>query len=340
MTRCDQLEDLVGLALAVQGTREPEQIAHALLAFATAVDLGRRGAVLAGPPGSLALLATSGLDPVRRPTGRAGTSPSVARAQDARSALRLPGPDPVTDPWLAALLPDARDLVVVPLVADGRPLGALVLAPSPAPGARLADPAELGLLEQAAALSALALRTTWDLEQVHRLAATDGLTKIANRRTFEQTLERELARAARSGEPLSLVLLDVDHFKRLNDTLGHQAGDDVLRNVAAALSCECRDFDTAARYGGEEFAVVLPGCSPQEAVPIAERLRRAVSAAPAPTPVTASAGIACFPVHGGDVEALVRSADAALYAAKAAGRDRTMLAALRTAARGGLIAVP
>ena len=100
-----------------------------------------------------------------------------------------------------------------------------------------------------------------DLEQVQRLAATDGLTKIANRRTFETTLEREVARAARSAEHLSLVLLDIDHFKRLNDAHGHQAGDEVLRNVAAALSCACRDFDTAARYGGEEFAVVLPGCA-------------------------------------------------------------------------------
>ena len=108
-------------------------------------------------------------------------------------------------------------------------------------------------------------------EQVQRLAATDGLTKIANRRTFESTLEREVARATRSAEHLSLVMIDIDHFKRLNDEHGHQAGDEVLRNVAAALSCECRDFDTAARYGGEEFAVVLPGCGPDEARLIAER---------------------------------------------------------------------
>src|SRR5205085_1737631 len=83
--------------------------------------------------------------------------------------------------------------------------------------------------------------------------ATVGLTAIANRRTFESTLEREIARAQRHSDPVSLVMVDIDHFKALNDSNGHQAGDDVLRNVAAALACECREFDLAARYGGEEF---------------------------------------------------------------------------------------
>ena len=119
---------------------------------------------------------------------------------------------------------------------------------------------------------------------MQRLAATDGLTKIANRRTFEATLEREVARATRSAEHLSLVMVDIDHFKALNDMHGHQAGDEVLRNVAAALAIECRDFDTPARYGGEEFAVVLPGCGPEEARGIAERLRQAVAGAPAVVP--------------------------------------------------------
>ena len=132
-------------------------------------------------------------------------------------------------------------------------------------------------LERSASYAALALRNAWLLEQVQRLAATDGLTKIANRRTFESTLEREVARATRSAEHLSLVMVDLDYFKALNDTHGHQAGDEVLRNVAAALSCECRDFDTAARYGGEEFVVILPGCNADEAFVIAERLRAAVA---------------------------------------------------------------
>ncbi|MGZ6793158.1 MAG: GGDEF domain-containing protein, partial [Mycobacteriales bacterium] len=178
-------------------------------------------------------------------------------------------------------------------------------------------------LERSASYAALALRNAWLLEQVQRLAATDGLTKIANRRTFEATLEREVARATRGAEHVSLVMVDIDHFKQLNDTHGHQAGDEVLRNVAAALSCECRDFDTPARYGGEEFAVILPGCGPEEAYDIAERLRRSVSAAPSVVPVTASAGVATYPSHAADADTLVRAADEALYAAKHAGRDRT-----------------
>jgi two-component system cell cycle response regulator len=122
-------------------------------------------------------------------------------------------------------------------------------------------------------------------------------------------------------------MIDIDHFKRLNDEHGHQAGDEVLRNVAAALSCECRDFDTAARYGGEEFAVVLPGSGPDEARVIAERLRQAVAAAPAAVPITASAGVATYPAHAGDADTLVRAADDALYESKRSGRDRTTVSA-------------
>jgi diguanylate cyclase (GGDEF)-like protein len=236
------------------------------------------------------------------------------------------GLDDDADAWLARLLPNARNLVVVPLQAEGRPLGALVLEQSPSEGGRIQRRVVSGL-ERSASYAALALRNAWLLEQVQRLAATDGLTKIANRRTFESTLEREVARATRSAEHLSLVMIDIDHFKRLNDEHGHQAGDEVLRNVAAALSCECRDFDTPARYGGEEFAVVLPGCGPEEAKLIAERLRHAVAAAPSVVPITASAGVATYPAHAGDADTLVRASDDALYESKRAGRNRTTVSA-------------
>jgi diguanylate cyclase (GGDEF)-like protein len=122
-------------------------------------------------------------------------------------------------------------------------------------------------------------------------------------------------------------MVDIDHFKALNDSHGHQAGDEVLRNVAASLSCECRDFDTPARYGGEEFAIILPGCGPDEALDIAERLRRAVSAAPSVVPITASAGVATYPSHAGDADTLVRAADEALYRSKHAGRNQTSVSA-------------
>jgi diguanylate cyclase (GGDEF)-like protein len=156
------------------------------------------------------------------------------------------------------------------------------------------------------------------------MAETDALTGVANRRTFEDVLAREFSRAERGGEPLTLVMLDVDHFKKLNDTHGHQVGDEVLKGVARALDHRSRDFDTVARYGGEEFAVILPGCSSKEAVAVAERLRSGVSEAGAEIaePVTASAGVATFPSHAGDVTELIRAADEALYESKRAGRDR------------------
>jgi diguanylate cyclase (GGDEF)-like protein len=211
-------------------------------------------------------------------------------------------------------------VLVVPLLGDARPLGVLVVAGGGRPSAQRRLVCGL---EGSAAYGALALRNAALMESVQRLAATDGLTGIANRRAFEGTLERELARATRAAEYVSLVLVDLDHFKALNDSLGHQAGDRVLRDAAAALAAQCREFDTPARYGGEEFAVVLPGCGPEQAQDIAERLRLAVGATSSVTSVTASAGVATFPAHAGDADSLVRAADEALYAAKRAGRDRT-----------------
>jgi two-component system cell cycle response regulator len=317
------LEALTDLAESLERAVDSSNVARTLLdSVIDAFDFPR-GVVLAGPEGQLTVLASYGLeDSVARRPGRPGRSAVIDEAHRTHATLLVRSLDPESDPWLAKLLPDAENLVVVPLSAEGRPLGALVLEQAALAGGRIQRRVVSGL-ERSASYAALALRNAWLLEQVQRLAATDGLTKIANRRTFESTLEREVARATRSAEHVSLVMVDIDHFKSLNDTHGHQAGDEVLRNVAAALAIECRDFDTPARYGGEEFAVVLPGCGPEEAVGIAERLRTAVSAAPSIVPITASAGVATYPAHAGDADTLVRAADDALYESKRAGRDRT-----------------
>jgi diguanylate cyclase (GGDEF)-like protein len=321
------LEALTDLAESLERTADSASVARTLLDSVVDTFGFPRGVVLAGPEGQLPLLASYGLDDdVARRPGRPGGSAVIGQAHDGHGTVLVSGIDAEADPWLARLLPNARNLVVVPLQAEGRPLGAMVLEQAPAEGGRIQRRVVSGL-ERSASYAALALRNAWLLEQVQRLAATDGLTKIANRRTFESTLEREVARATRSAEHLSLVMLDIDHFKRLNDEHGHQAGDEVLRNVAAALSCECRDFDTAARYGGEEFAVVLPGCGPDEARLIAERLRQAVAAAPAVVAITASAGVATYPAHAGDADTLVRAADDALYQSKRGGRDQTTISA-------------
>ncbi|HEV2871623.1 MAG TPA: sensor domain-containing diguanylate cyclase, partial [Actinomycetota bacterium] len=151
--------------------------------------------------------------------------------------------------------------------------------------------------------------------EVGRLARTDGLTGVANRRAWDEELPRELARAARSGQPVCVALLDLDHFKAYNDEHGHQAGDRLLKAAAAAWESRLRKTDLLARYGGEEFAVLLPDCALGNAMEIAERLRTAQPE------VTCSIGVADWDGRE-DIGRLVARADRALYAAKAGGRDR------------------
>jgi two-component system cell cycle response regulator len=175
--------------------------------------------------------------------------------------------------------------------------------------------------------ASLALRNASLVEELRAMAATDGLTRVANRRSFEVALAREIARSRRTDEPTSLVLVDIDHFKALNDRYGHQAGDEVLKAVAAALVEGCRAADVVARYGGEEFVVVLHSCATASAMETAERLRAAVSAVDVGTGgVTASFGVATFPYDAGDPHALVKTADTALYRAKREGRNRVVVA--------------
>jgi diguanylate cyclase (GGDEF)-like protein len=167
-------------------------------------------------------------------------------------------------------------------------------------------------------------RLIWRLSDA---AVTDGLTGLMNRRGFEELIATELERARRSGQSLSLVIGDLDHFKTLNDTYGHAAGDRALEQLALILGTAKRRIDTAARIGGEEFAVVLPDSDHHAAYILAERMRREVRETfmYEPHQLTISLGVATFPAHAGGVEKLVANADRALYAAKALGRDRTVL---------------
>jgi diguanylate cyclase (GGDEF)-like protein len=167
--------------------------------------------------------------------------------------------------------------------------------------------------------------------QLERLSITDGLTSLYNRRHFEERLHEEFRRAQRYADPVSLVMLDLDHFKDVNDRYGHPFGDRVLRETAELLRSSIRDLDMCARYGGEEFAIVLPKTHLQGALAVAERIFRAVRAKTyaadagggrAEVKVTASLGIAFYPSK--DVtspEQLVKLADEALYRAKREGRD-------------------
>jgi diguanylate cyclase (GGDEF)-like protein len=158
-----------------------------------------------------------------------------------------------------------------------------------------------------------------------------------NRRTFNAQLTARLREAQRYRRPLSLLLLDVDHFKKVNDTYGHPAGDAVLRGVAQLAQQQARETDLVARYGGEEMALVLPETDARGALVIAERIRATVAAAQHPTEqgalkVTLSVGVATWPGAGEDAAGLIESADRALYRAKQGGRNRVEAARGRAAA--------
>lgn len=165
-----------------------------------------------------------------------------------------------------------------------------------------------------------------DAQTLEQLATHDDLTRLYNHRVFYTLLEEEISRARRYHHPVSLLMIDIDHFKRVNDTHGHQAGDAILRGLSERLSHQIRTIDRGCRYGGEELTVVLPNT--EAALEMAERLRAAVESAPFAigagkvVAITVSIGAACFPQHANSGQALVSAADAALYAAKQGGRNQ------------------
>lgn len=172
------------------------------------------------------------------------------------------------------------------------------------------------------------IRATALLQQLEEAAGRDPLTGLANRRSLQDAFDIELERARRTGRPLAVLLVDIDHFKRVNDRCGHQCGDEVLRTLARVLQASKRGFDLAARHGGEEFVLLAPDCDEHGAYMLAERLRTAVERAFADHqagPVTVSIGAAVHPVHGQTFEALLNAADEAMYAAKKLGRNRTVI---------------
>jgi diguanylate cyclase (GGDEF)-like protein len=165
-------------------------------------------------------------------------------------------------------------------------------------------------------------------EQAEELASRDGLTGLYNHRMFYSLLKDEIVRTQRFKRPVSLLMLDIDHFKRVNDTYGHQAGDAILKGLSILLMKQARAVDRVCRYGGEEFMVILPETDTAVAMNIAERLRAEVERQPfginggKTAGITVSIGVATYPQQVDSLEALVKAADDALYAAKQGGRNR------------------
>jgi diguanylate cyclase (GGDEF)-like protein len=222
-----------------------------------------------------------------------------------------------------------RTNLCVPMISQGEVLGLLVASVPAGPEAALELAAATAISEQLAlGTSNINLR-----EVLRRQSTTDELTGLYNRRYFDETLRRELFRAERKRAALAVVMIDLDHFKHMNDTCGHEAGDVVLRAVGQCLRDGVRRSDVACRYGGEELVLVLPECDGAAAVRCAESIRAAIAALalrhgdvvlPA---VTASFGVSVWPAHGEDASVLVQAADRALYAAKRDGRNRVCMAA-------------
>jgi diguanylate cyclase (GGDEF)-like protein len=166
-------------------------------------------------------------------------------------------------------------------------------------------------------------------DEIYRMTTVDGLTQVFNRRYFEDAIERELSRSRRYSRPLSLVLIDIDHFKKINDTWGHLAGDAVLKDVARTVRTRTRREDVLARYGGEEFALLLPEIDLKGASLLAEKVRKLVEKHTftfdgEDIDVTLSAGVATVQKKGEDAHELIRKADEKLYEAKSAGRNRVV----------------
>lgn len=225
--------------------------------------------------------------------------------------------------------PDAQSLhLCMPLVSHDELIGMLHLE-GLATDARRQEEQERLAVTTAEQL-ALALGNARLRESLRRQSLLDPLTGLFNRRYFDETLKRELVRARRKAMPLSLLVLDIDHFKRVNDSFGHAAGDAVLRTIAQQIRAWVREGDVACRYGGEEFVILLPECGVEVSTGRAERLRAAIESTlphadgSGPERVTASFGVAEYPSHGGDAEALFWAADKALYRAKQLGRNRVV----------------
>jgi diguanylate cyclase (GGDEF)-like protein len=165
-------------------------------------------------------------------------------------------------------------------------------------------------------------------QERERQAVTDGLTGVANRRSFNENFTREFERARRYGETLSLVMIDLDFLKKINDTYGHQAGDEAIKMIGKMLRQSSRSIDTAARYGGEEFCLLLPNTEIDMAEQLADRLRRLINEEQIEGPgrISASLGVASYPLHADNEEALFQRADEALYAAKQGGRNQVKVA--------------
>lgn len=315
------LQDLARLSLALEGADRPEAVGETLVGFAVEVLRINRAIFIAIDDEAYRCQAFRGVSIATATDGDPSRDLTLRRALESRRTLQLTHLLPDDDSWLTSVMPNARNVLIFPMHVEARPVGVLVAEYGLRRSARV-ERRVVAIVERFVSHTALALVNASLLAQIRAQAATDGLTGVANRRSFDLAIEQAVAHTRRDGSPLSLILGDLDHFKLLNDKYGHQAGDDALRGVAAIIGANIRASDCVARYGGEEFAILLPATSPALAATTAERLRSAVEIAQLQTPVTASFGVATTSGAAAHVDSLIRRADLALYEAKRRGRNQ------------------
>jgi diguanylate cyclase (GGDEF)-like protein len=233
-------------------------------------------------------------------------------------------------PELSAAEPVSDTVIAVPIESSSQLIGVLALYGREVPGPF--DAEDLDTINSLARQAAIGIENVMLHQEAQRLSITDGLTGLWNQRYFQMRLTQEVERAIRFRRSISLLVLDIDFFKRVNDRFGHQRGDAVLIELAHRLMRAVRaQVDTVARYGGEEFVLILPETPAEGARIVAEKIRESVASErfgneqEEPIEVTVSIGVACFPHHGAAPQALLRSADQALYEAKGRGRNRVVL---------------
>jgi len=226
-----------------------------------------------------------------------------------------------------------KSFISLPLKLDDRVIGILNVADKIT--GEVFSEHDLHLLSSVAAYASVAIERSEYYErseELKKISITDSLTGLLNRRYFQERLIEEMERSKRHKLPLSLIIMDVDDFKIINDTFGHPAGDETLKGIARSVRNSIRTIDVAARYGGEEFTVILPQTSKQDATTIAERICAEVARLEPPSAIlqekwmlSVSVGLATFPEDANSVEDLIRNADIALYAAKAQGKNRVVV---------------
>jgi diguanylate cyclase (GGDEF)-like protein len=322
-----QSQALLNAAKRFQGHMSQDSLAKAICETAVAVSSATDAALVrwrAEDQHGWLQYATDGFRSEPRPLA---ADSLVARACTDGLPMPLDDVDRMTKPL--SLFSDSDNawkqgsMAIVPLKLEDRVIGAIVIASPEREDIPQEEATNVGLL---GAMAATSLEIVWEMEEVSKRARTDPLTGLYNRRHFDELLGQMIKQTDRFGDPVSLIMADVDHFKNVNDTWGHDAGDEVLKSLAETLKAGVRDADICSRFGGEEFAVVLPKTSLQGGAELADRLRKQVEAKPINVggeqiAVTISCGIACYPDGVITKEALFAAADRALYEAKSAGRN-------------------